>query len=94
MESEASISIGVQEVDFTQWRQGMSAGAVPAAVVPQIRRRNSCNRSQLEAAARAAFDSCADRTLTDKDWALVRSRLLEFVGILRNWERTSSFSMR
>jgi hypothetical protein len=43
-----------------------------------------------EDAARAALDSRAGGTLTDAQWAVARGRLLEFVGILRVWERKTS----
>jgi hypothetical protein len=44
---------------------------------------------RLEAAARDAFELRADRKLTDAEWAVVRTRLLEFVGVLRGWEQTT-----
>ncbi len=55
-----------------------------------------CDRSpkQLEAAARAAIELRADRTLTDAEWVAMRSRLLEFAGILRDWDRKTTASRR
>ena len=44
---------------------------------------------QLEASARAAFEPRVGRALTDREWAAVRARLVEFVGILRIWEHTT-----
>lgn len=46
-------------------------------------------QQQLETTARAAFELRAERKLTDAEWATVRSRLLEFAGILRDWEQTT-----
>jgi len=40
-----------------------------------------------ENAARAALDSAAGRTLTDPEWERTRSKLIEFVTILRIWEQ-------
>ena len=55
-----------------------------------------CDRSpkQLEAAARAAIELRADRTLTDAEWVAMRSRLLEFASILRDWDRKTTASRR
>jgi hypothetical protein len=49
---------------------------------------------QLEARARAAIELCADRSLTDAEWAAMRARLLEFAGILRDWDRKTTASRR
>ena len=40
-----------------------------------------------ESAARAALDSLCGSNLTDMEWGRSRTRLLEFVGILREWDR-------
>ena len=40
-----------------------------------------------QAAARGELNSHAGRPLTDAEWAQMRARLLEFVTILRTWER-------
>ena len=44
-------------------------------------------RTLSEVAARAALDLRAGRPLTDAEWAAARARLLEFAGILRDWQR-------
>jgi hypothetical protein len=49
--------------------------------------RDNRSRTQIENAARAAIELGADRTLTDPEWAAMRTRLLEFAGILRRWDR-------
>ena len=49
--------------------------------------RGDRSRIQTEAAARAAIELRADAALTDAEWAAARARLLEFVGILRDWNR-------
>jgi hypothetical protein len=49
---------------------------------------------QLEAAARAAFDRCTGRNLTDPEWAVVRGRLTEFPGILRAWGQATNRQRR
>lgn len=49
---------------------------------------------QLEAAARAAFEVRAGRKFTDGEWATVRAKLLEFTGILRRWEQTTTLRGR
>jgi len=49
--------------------------------------RDERSRKQTEAAARAAIERRADRSLTDAEWAAARAKLLEFVGILREWDR-------
>jgi hypothetical protein len=45
---------------------------------------------RLEAVARDAFELRANRKLTDVEWAVVRTRLLEFIGVLRGWEQTTA----
>jgi hypothetical protein len=49
----------------------------------RLEKRSKC----CEDAARAALESRLGRTLTDAQWAVARGRLLEFVGILRGWDR-------
>lgn len=46
-------------------------------------------RAQNEVAARAALELRVGRSLTDAEWADARARLVEFVNILRAWERES-----
>ena len=46
--------------------------------------------TQSEVAARAAFELCAGRPVTDAEWATAQSRLLQFAGILRDWERKTA----
>lgn len=41
----------------------------------------------VEAVARATLETCMDRTLTDAEWVVDRARILEFVSILRVWDR-------
>jgi len=53
---------------------------------PGPERFDTCLESG-EGAARAAFDSRAGRTLTDADWAVAKDRLLDFLTILRGWDR-------
>ena len=38
-------------------------------------------------AARTALDTLMARPFTEEEWARNRSRLLEFVNILRSWDR-------
>jgi hypothetical protein len=45
---------------------------------------------RLEAVARDAFELRANRKLTDAEWAVLRTRLLEFIGVLRAWEQTAT----
>ena len=40
----------------------------------------------LEDTARASVDALLQRTLSDPEWARIRTRLLEFVHLLRTWE--------
>jgi hypothetical protein len=48
------------------------------------------SRGQIDAAARAAIELRAGCALTDAQWAAARARLLEFVGILRDWDRKTT----
>lgn len=52
--------------------------------------RDDRGRTQNEVAARAALELRVGRTLTDAEWAAARARLLEFVGILRVWDRKTT----
>jgi hypothetical protein len=52
------------------------------------------SRRWIETAAREAIELDADRTLTDAEWAAARARLLKFVDILRDWERSATTSRR
>jgi len=45
---------------------------------------------RLETVARDAFELRANRKLTDVEWAVVRTRLLEFIGVLGDWEQTTA----
>ena len=44
----------------------------------------------FESAARGVLEGVASRTFSDLEWEQVRARLLEFVGILREWDQTSA----
>ena len=46
-----------------------------------------CRPANSDAAARAALESVAARPLTDPEWERARTRLVEFVSILRQWNR-------
>jgi hypothetical protein len=43
-----------------------------------------------EVAARRALDLLARRTLTNAEWSRARAKLLEFISILRAWDRQPS----
>jgi hypothetical protein len=45
-----------------------------------------CQPANSDAAARAALESAAARPLTDAEWERARTRLVEFVTILRDWD--------
>jgi hypothetical protein len=62
--------------------------------MPATNDRGDGSPRQLEAAARAAIELRADRTLTDAEWAAMRARILEFAGVLRVWERKMTGSGR
>ena len=59
-----------------------------------INDRGDRSPKQLEAAARTAIELRADRALTDAEWAATRTRLLDFAGILRGWDRETTSSRR
>jgi hypothetical protein len=48
---------------------------------------NHHDLQEREAAARADFELRAGRKLTDVEWGAVRERFLNFVRILRAWDR-------
>jgi hypothetical protein len=52
--------------------------------------RDDRRRTPSEAAARAALELRAGCGLTDAEWAAARARLLEFAGILRDWDRKTT----
>jgi hypothetical protein len=56
--------------------------------------REERTQTQIEAAACAVIQLLADRTLMDTEWALMRTKLLEFAGILRGWDRSTTTSRR
>jgi hypothetical protein len=49
--------------------------------------RGDRSPKQPEALARAAIELRAGHSLTDAEWTAVRARLVEFVSILRVWDR-------
>jgi hypothetical protein len=59
--------------------------------IGEFRRRNSV-AMRLEDDARRSLDRHAGRIFTDAEWAHARSRLLEFVTILREWDRPSKIT--
>jgi hypothetical protein len=56
--------------------------------------QGSSSPNQVEAAACAAMELRAKRTLTDTEWATMRARLLDFASILRDWDRKATRSRR
>jgi hypothetical protein len=44
-------------------------------------------QSEKESAARVALEALAGRTFSDPEWDRARTRLLDFVSILRAWHR-------
>ena len=59
------------------------------SISSEIPAREDQRPRKIEAAARAAIETSARRTLTDAEWAIDRARILEFVSILRAWDRES-----
>jgi hypothetical protein len=43
--------------------------------------------TRLDADARAAIESHAQRMFTEAEWAIMRAKLVEFASILRVWGR-------
>jgi hypothetical protein len=62
--------------------------------MPASNDRGNPSPHQLEAAARAAMEQRAERAFTDTEWATMRARFQEFVGILRDWDRTTTASQQ
>jgi hypothetical protein len=62
--------------------------------MPASNDRGNPSPNQLEAAARAAMELRAERTLTDTEWATMRARFQELAGLLRDWDRTTTASRR
>jgi hypothetical protein len=56
--------------------------------------QGSSSPNQLEAAARAAMELRAKRTLTDTEWAAMRAKIMEFAAILRGWEHATTCPRR
>jgi hypothetical protein len=48
--------------------------------------------THLESTARGALEGVASRPFSDLEWGRMRARLLEFVGILREWDRQTTMS--
>ena len=48
--------------------------------------------TQLESAARGALEGVASLAFSDLEWGRMRARLLEFVGILWEWDRLTKTS--
>jgi hypothetical protein len=48
--------------------------------------------THLESAARGALEAVASRAFSDLEWERVRARVLEFVAILRGWDRQTKTS--
>ena len=65
-------------------------GNSPAVFFSTVMHVSTDRQKQLEATARADFELRAGRKLTADEWAIVRAKLLEFVGILRGWEQTTA----
>jgi len=55
--------------------------------MPAYNHRDDRSPKPLEAVARATLEQCANRTLTDVEWASVRTRFLEFARVLRGWDK-------
>ena len=66
---------------------GHSAVASTPTLNVAAQRLQSSPASEEESAARAAIEVRAGRTLSDLEWARTRTRLLDFVSILRAWHR-------
>ena len=49
-------------------------------------------RAQNEVAARAALELRVGHSLTEAEWAAARARLVEFVSILRAWDRAETIT--
>ena len=84
------VNQGVQPARISRWPREL---LFPTAMHAQSDRADR-SRRQIEAAARAAIELRAGRALTDAEWAAARARLLEFAGILRDWDRKTTASRR
>ena len=78
-----------QEDDATARTAGELRAGSASMTLPLVNPGVDAASGRLETAALAAVESRADRKLTDTEWAMVRRRLLEFVGVLRSWEKPS-----
>jgi hypothetical protein len=56
----------------------------------QVKDECMCPPAISDAAARAALESAAARPLTDAEWERARTRLVEFVSILRQWNQAEA----
>ena len=84
------VNQGVQPARISRWPREL---LFPTAMHAQSNRADR-SRGQMEAAARTAIELHAGRALTDAQWAAARARLLEFAGILRDWDRRTTASRR
>ena len=84
------VNQGVQPVRISRWPREI---LFPTALHAQSNRSDR-SRELMEAAARTAIELHAGRALTDAEWAAARARLLEFAGILRDWDRKTTASRR
>lgn len=64
-----------------EWNQTMSRIVVADA------EQSDTSLQPGEVTARQALDLLAGRTLTNAEWSRIRAKLLEFVSILRAWDR-------
>jgi len=62
--------------------------------MPATNDRGEGSLHPAEAAARAAIEMRLNPMLTEREWVTMRDRLLEFAGILRNWDRKTTASRR
>jgi hypothetical protein len=69
-----------------------SEDTLPASAL-RLGRGPSGQASAKEDAARAALEECAGRPLNDLEWERARARLLDFVSILRAWQRKGTTSV-
>ena len=54
---------------------------------PDTFRSTELSPDRHESAARAAIESRAGRELSDAEWRRMRTKLLEFIRILRAWDQ-------
>jgi hypothetical protein len=67
---------------------------MPSFAVQPNSTRFDVSANLLESAARASLEQRAGRTFIDTEWVRVRARLMEFIGILRSWDRMTTPSGR